>query len=323
VQKHLVPPSPRILVVVAAVVCALPRVAVAAVSTLSAAVAGTLLSAAQGLVVGAAGPAVVASTTTAASSVVAVAASSGCAVAASTIAAIAAWCAAAETATFSGTARTGGSAVWRTVAVGLVADAASSSTKSSSATAAETASSSAAEASAAISTEAAATPAASTESALEATTTGAETSGTNRRTEAARSSWTASRRPLGVASSTQSATKAARTPARHGATTLYIDEHATVLDLDAVRLLVGGLHVFLALVDDECVAALALLGRRVRGRSDIFDDPDALDGTVAAEFAFEVVRGDAVGEARHEERLESVALNLGVFAGLVCGCVSR
>ena len=51
---------------------------------------------------------------------------------------------------------------------------------------------------------------------------------------------------------------------------------------------------------------------------DVFDDADALNRTVAAEFALEVIRSDAIRQARHEERFESVALDFGIFRGFVC-----
>jgi hypothetical protein len=128
----------------------------------------------------------------------------------------------------------------------------------------------------------------------------------------------ASSRRLGVAATTHTATKATRTPARHGATALDINKHFSVLDPNTISLLVCSLHVLLALIDNESITALALLDGRVTVGSNIFDNADALDGTVAAELALEIVGGDAVSEAGDEEGFEGVTLNLGIFTGLVC-----
>ena len=51
---------------------------------------------------------------------------------------------------------------------------------------------------------------------------------------------------------------------------------------------------------------------------DVFDDANALDGTVAAELVFDVVGGDAVSEAGDEECLEGVALYLGILGRFIC-----
>jgi hypothetical protein len=134
---------------------------------------------------------------------------------------------------------------------------------------------------------------------------------------AATSTWTASRRALGVASSAETATEATRAPSRDCATALDIYQYAAVFDLDTVGLFVGGLHVLFALKHDESVTALSLLGWRVGGLSNVFDDADALNRTVAAEFALEVIRSDAIRQARHEERFESVTLDFGIFGGFV------
>jgi hypothetical protein len=109
------------------------------------------------------------------------------------------------------------------------------------------------------------------------------------------STWSTSRRTLGVASSTETATEATRAPSRDSATTLNIHEYASILDLDTVCLFVCSLHILFALKHDESITALSLLSWRVGRLGDVFDDADAFDRTVAAEFALEVIGGDAIG----------------------------
>jgi hypothetical protein len=50
---------------------------------------------------------------------------------------------------------------------------------------------------------------------------------------------------------------------------------------------------------------------------DVFDNADAFNGTVAAEFALEVFRADAIGQARNEECLKGVALHFVIFGWFV------
>lgn len=298
----LVPPALAPVVVAVAVVGTFPRVVPAAVAVAPSAVAVAVVVSisTERFVVSAAGASIASSApvTTAASAV-----------------AISAAVAAKPTSWPPGTCR---STVRWAIAVGaLVADAAAPASKSTP-TAAPIAAKAAPEAPTVASTiaEAAATPSTTPKTATEPSAA-PEPTRTSGRAEASRPGRACSR-AFGVATTAEASAKATGAPARDCATALDIDQHASVLDLDAVRLLVGGLHVLLALVHDEGVAALPLLGRRVGRRSRVLDNADALNGTVAAKLALEVVRRRAVREARDEQRLEGVALHLGVFAGLVC-----
>jgi hypothetical protein len=196
----------------------------------------------------------------------------------------------------------------------LVADAATTLAISSVASTSST-SSEAATTEASITAEAAATVAAKSASSAEASTA-TEASRTSWRTKTARAG-RARRRTLSIASSTQAAAIAPRTPSGYSATTLDVDENTAVPEFDTICLFVSGLHVLLALVNDESIAALALLQGRVARRGDILDDSNALNGTVATELALEVLFGDVVSKTGDEKRLEGVALDFGVFAGFI------
>jgi hypothetical protein len=152
---------------------------------------------------------------------------------------------------------------------------------------------------------------------LESSTAATEASGAGWRTESPRARRPASRRPLGVASTPKTSTKATGAPPRYSTAALYVDEDASVLNLDAIGFLISGLHVFFALIHNKRVAALSLLGGSVGRRSDVFDNTDALDRTVAAKFAFEVVRSDTISETGDEECFEGITLHFGIFARFV------
>lgn len=312
--RGLVPSALAAVVVAVALVRTFPRFVTAAV-TVPASTAIVVAIPAERLVVGTAGTSVAssASSSSPVTAAVAVAATVTTAITAITAIPAVATAAAAAKPT-SRSSRTGRRTIGRSVAVrALVADTTTASAKASASSA------TAAEPSSEASTVASTKPAAATASATKAT---AEASAASKPARTSRwpeaSTARACSRALGVAPSSEASTKAARTPAGDCAAALDIDKHTAVLDLDAVRLLVGGLHVFLALVHNEGVATLPLLGRRVGRRGRVFDNSDALNGTVTAKLALEVIRRRAVGETRDEQGLEGVALDLGVLARYVC-----
>jgi hypothetical protein len=321
--RGLVSASSAPVVVAITFVCTLPRAVVPAPSAIPTVAFAGPVSAAEGLVVRSAGSAIVAAA--AATAPVVVTASSS-----ATVASVpTSTCAIATEATTSRTARTGGSTGWstvrRSVAVRLVADTSSATTEATTSSSAAESSSATTEASAcSIASKATTESAATSTTSAESTTAEASATASEAATRAGwRSKATGvgrstSSRTLGVASTTKTTTETTWAPSGNGAAALDIDQDASVLDLDAIRLFVSGLHVFLALEHDECVAALPLFEGRVGGLGDVLDDANALNGTVAAELALDVVGGDAIGEAGDEECLEGVALNFGVLGRFIC-----
>ena len=323
--RDLVSPARAPVVVAIALVRTFARVVPAAVAVSASTVAIVVSIPTKRLVVRSAGSAVTV-TSAPVTAAAAVAVASITVSTTITATAVVATAAAATTKPTSWSSRTSRGAVrWAIAVRTLVADAttAPAESVSTSTTAAEaTSEASTIAASEAPSATSSATKATSKATAASKTTRAsrgaAEPSGTTGTTTWARS------RALGVASATKTASVAARAPARDCATSLDVDQHTAVLDLGSVCFLVGGLHVLLAFVDNECIAAFLLLWWCVGRGSGVFDDADALNGAVAAEFALKVVGGHVVREARDEQGLEGVALYFGVLAGFVCaGALAR
>lgn len=315
--RDLVSPARAPVVVAIALVRTFARVVPAAVAVSASTVAIVVSIPTKRLVIGSAGSAV--TVTSAPVTAAAVAVASITVSTTITATAIVATAAAATKPTSWSSRTSRGAVRWAIAVRTLVADATTAPAESVST------STTAAEASSEASTIAASEAPSATSSATKATSKATAASKTTRASRGAAepsgttgtTTWARSR-ALGVASATKTASVAARAPARDGATSLDIDQHTAVLDLGSVCFLIGGLHVLLALVDNECIAAFLLLWWCVGRGSGVFDDADALNGAVAAEFALKVVGGHVVREARDEQGLEGVALYFGVLAGFVC-----